>query len=52
MQLVLIESIVKQYGEKPLFVDVTFAVATGERVGVIGVNGSGKSTPAEDCRGC
>ncbi|MEI7771420.1 MAG: ABC-F family ATP-binding cassette domain-containing protein [Chloroflexales bacterium] len=44
MNLLSIESISKQYAERPLFQDVTFGMSRGERLGVIGVNGSGKST--------
>ncbi|NNJ09567.1 ABC-F family ATP-binding cassette domain-containing protein [Chloroflexales bacterium ZM16-3] len=44
MNLLSIESISKQYAERPLFEDVTFGMNRGERLGVIGVNGSGKST--------
>lgn len=44
MNLLSIESISKQYSERPLFQDVTFGMNKGERLGVIGVNGSGKST--------
>ncbi|HZB96893.1 MAG TPA: ABC-F family ATP-binding cassette domain-containing protein, partial [Herpetosiphonaceae bacterium] len=44
MNLVAVESVAKQFDEKPLFTDVTFGIEAGERVGVIGVNGSGKST--------
>ncbi len=44
MNLLSLESISKQYSERPLFQDVTFGMNKGERLGVIGVNGSGKST--------
>ncbi|NTV63818.1 MAG: ABC-F family ATP-binding cassette domain-containing protein [Oscillochloris sp.] len=44
MNLLSIESISKQYAERPLFQEVTFGLNKGERMGVIGVNGSGKST--------
>src|SRR5919205_2570149 len=44
MNLVAVESVAKQFDEKPLFTGVTFGIEAGERVGVIGVNGSGKST--------
>ncbi|MBX0327030.1 ABC-F family ATP-binding cassette domain-containing protein [Oscillochloris sp. ZM17-4] len=44
MNLLSIESISKQYAERPLFEDVTFGMSRGDRLGVIGVNGSGKST--------
>ncbi|WP_129632870.1 ABC-F family ATP-binding cassette domain-containing protein [Candidatus Oscillochloris fontis] len=44
MNLLSIETISKQYAERPLFQEVTFGMNRGERIGVIGVNGSGKST--------
>ncbi|NTW00723.1 MAG: ABC-F family ATP-binding cassette domain-containing protein, partial [Oscillochloris sp.] len=44
MNLLSIETISKQYAERPLFQDVSFGMNKGERLGVIGVNGSGKST--------
>ncbi len=44
MNLLSIETISKQYAERPLFQDVTFGLSKGERLGVIGVNGCGKST--------
>ncbi len=33
----------KTYGEKVLFDNISFSIRTGERVGLIGVNGTGKS---------
>ncbi|WP_379968441.1 ABC-F family ATP-binding cassette domain-containing protein [Ectobacillus sp. sgz5001026] len=44
MKMLQVEQLAKSYGVKPLFHDVTFSIAEGQRVGVIGVNGTGKST--------
>jgi heme exporter protein A len=44
MHLLSVEAITKQWGETPLFTDVSFGMAAGERIGVIGTNGAGKST--------
>lgn len=44
MHLMSIEHITKSHGEKLLFEDVTFGVEDGDRIGIIGVNGTGKST--------
>lgn len=44
MHLMSIEHITKSYGEKLLFEDVTFGLEDGDKVGIIGVNGTGKST--------
>jgi len=44
MHLMSIEHISKSYGEKVLFEDVHFGVETGDKIGIIGVNGTGKST--------
>ncbi len=38
------ESITKSYGVKPLFSDLSVALAEGDHVGLVGPNGSGKST--------
>ena len=38
------ESISKSYGVKPLFADLSVALAEGDHVGLVGPNGSGKST--------
>ncbi|MBB6730809.1 ABC-F family ATP-binding cassette domain-containing protein [Cohnella zeiphila] len=44
MHLLSVEHITKSHGEKLLFEDVTFGVEEGDRIGIIGVNGTGKST--------
>ncbi|MBB6674013.1 ABC-F family ATP-binding cassette domain-containing protein [Cohnella nanjingensis] len=44
MHIMSIEHITKSYGDKILFEDVTFGVEEGDKIGIIGVNGTGKST--------
>lgn len=44
MKMLTIENLSKSYGEKPLFQDLSFSVIEGQRIGIIGVNGTGKST--------
>lgn len=44
MHLLSVEHITKSYGEKMLFEDVTFGLEDGDKIGIIGVNGTGKST--------
>ncbi|ASS74328.1 ABC transporter [Tumebacillus algifaecis] len=44
MNLVSVIGLTKTYGEKVLFQDLTFGVDQGDRIGLIGVNGTGKST--------
>ncbi len=39
-----IENLAKSYGERVLFQDVSFGIEAGDKIGVIGVNGAGKST--------
>ncbi len=43
-RLFRVEGLTQTYGEQNLFENVTFEVASGERLGVIGPNGCGKST--------
>jgi len=44
MNILSMESVSKSYGIKPLFQDITFGIQEGEKIGLIGVNGTGKST--------
>jgi ATP-binding cassette subfamily F protein 3 len=44
MTQVAVSSVAVEYGATPLFADVTFTVSRGERWGIIGRNGTGKST--------
>ncbi|WP_127533131.1 ABC-F family ATP-binding cassette domain-containing protein [Paenibacillus kobensis] len=44
MHLLSVEHLTKTYGEKTLFEDISFGVAEGDKIGIIGVNGTGKST--------
>jgi ATP-binding cassette, subfamily F, member 3 len=44
MTQVAVSSVAVEYGATPLFDDVTFTVARGERWGIVGRNGTGKST--------
>ncbi len=42
--ILTIENLSKSYGEKVLFNDVNFSITDGDKVGIVGVNGTGKST--------
>lgn len=44
MNILNIEHISKIYGEKVIFEDASFGVQEGDKVGIIGINGTGKST--------
>lgn len=42
--ILTVQNLAKQYITDEIFADITFSVASGERVGLVGVNGAGKST--------
>jgi ABC transport system ATP-binding/permease protein len=44
LKMISIENITKSYGEKVLFNDLNFTIGERDRVGLIGVNGTGKSS--------
>lgn len=44
MNIMSIENISKSYGMKTLISDFSFGIHAGEKIGIIGVNGTGKST--------
>lgn len=44
MNLMTLENISKSYSEKILLKDISFGINEGEKIGIIGVNGTGKST--------
>ncbi len=43
-ELLRVEGLHKQYGDKVLFTNLDLAVCTGERLGITGPNGTGKTT--------
>ena len=44
MNLVTIEHLTKSYTERLIFDDTDFSINEGEKIGLIGINGTGKST--------
>ena len=44
MNLLTIENVSKIYGEKQIFNKISFGLNEGDKFGVIGINGTGKST--------
>ncbi len=51
MIVLTLEKITKNYGVKPLMANVDLTIESGDRIGVIGVNGTGKSTFLRVCAG-
>ena len=44
MNILNVERVTKGYGNRTLFEDITLGINDGDKIGVIGVNGTGKST--------
>jgi ATP-binding cassette subfamily F protein uup len=44
MSQLIVENLTKTVGEKTLFNKIAFTIVSGEKVGLIGINGTGKST--------
>jgi ATPase components of ABC transporters with duplicated ATPase domains len=44
MNLISLENIYKSYGEKVLLNNISLSISEGEKIGLIGINGTGKST--------
>ncbi len=44
MNILTVEKLHKSFGNKILFDDITFGINEGDKIGIIGVNGTGKST--------
>ncbi|TGB02691.1 ABC-F family ATP-binding cassette domain-containing protein [Halobacillus salinus] len=44
MSMLQVDQLSKSFGDKDLFHDISFTVANHQRIGLIGVNGTGKST--------
>ena len=44
MNILNIEHISKIFGEKVIFDDVSYGIHEGDKIGIIGINGTGKTT--------
>jgi len=44
MNILSVENITKSYGEKMLFSEVAFGIDESDKIGLLGINGTGKST--------
>jgi ATPase subunit of ABC transporter with duplicated ATPase domains len=42
--MIALSRVTKQYGGQVLFVDASFQINPGEKIGLVGPNGAGKST--------
>ncbi len=44
MKMFTVENVMKTYADKTLFQHISFTIKEGERIGIIGINGTGKTT--------
>ena len=44
MNIINVEHLYKKYGEKIIFDDASFGIQKGDKIGIVGINGTGKST--------
>ena len=44
MNIINIEHISKIFGEKTIFRDASFGIHAGDKIGIVGINGTGKTT--------
>ncbi len=44
MNVLNVEHISKLYGDRMIFDDVSFGIQEGDKIGIIGINGMGKSS--------
>ena len=51
MNIVNIEHIGKIYGDKMIFEDASFGIQEGDKIGIVGINGTGKTTLLRMVRG-
>lgn len=44
MNILTVDNLTLRFGERAIFSDADFYLQEGEKVGIIGINGTGKST--------
>ncbi|NCC43909.1 MAG: ATP-binding cassette domain-containing protein, partial [Clostridia bacterium] len=44
MNVINVEHISKIYGDKVIFEDAFYGISDGDKIGIIGINGTGKTT--------